>query len=132
MYTLKMVLRNTRITLSMIAAVAALTFFLSVYTDSIQTSQEQLDKVYAVTTVTARISGFGGGATARLEADKYDRILSSGFVKSSHALIQQTVRGKDILRALFEKNFKNNGISAKEIRDRIKQISFNEQICRLK
>ena len=39
---------------------------------------------------------------------------------------------KDILRALFEKNFKNNGISAKEIRDRIKQISFNEQICRLK
>ncbi len=39
---------------------------------------------------------------------------------------------KDILCALFEKNFKNNGISAKEIRDRIKQISFNEQICRLK
>ena len=100
MYTLKMVLRNTRITLSVIAAVAALTFFLSVYTNSIQTSQEQLDQVYAVTNVTARISGFGGGATARLEADKYDRILSSGFVKSSHALIQQTVRGKDILRAL--------------------------------
>ena len=39
---------------------------------------------------------------------------------------------KDILRVLFEKHFKNKKISAKEIRDRIKQISFNEQVCRLK
>lgn len=39
---------------------------------------------------------------------------------------------KDILRMLFEKLFKSRGISNKEIRDRIKQICFNEQICRLK
>ncbi len=100
MYALKMVIRNTRITLSVIAAVAALTFFLSVYTNSIQTSQDQLDQIYEVTTVTARISGSGGGANARLKEDAYRRILSSGFVRTGHAMIQQTVDGNDALRAL--------------------------------
>ena len=39
---------------------------------------------------------------------------------------------KEVLRILFEKTFKNKGIGKKEIRDRIKRICFNEQICRLK
>ncbi len=100
MYALKMVIRNTRLTLSVIAAVAALTFFLSVYTNSIQTSRDQLDQIYEVTTVTAQITGYGGGATAKLKEDPYRRILSSGFVKTSHTLIQQRVGGNDSLRAL--------------------------------
>lgn len=39
---------------------------------------------------------------------------------------------KDVLRMMFEKLFRNKKIGNKEIRDRIKQICFNEQICRLK
>lgn len=100
MYAWKMVVRNKRITVSVIAAVAALTFFLSVYTSSIQASQDQLDRVYRITEVTARISGQNGGATAKLNADTYNRILSSGFVKESHALIQQDARDDKMLRAM--------------------------------
>ncbi len=104
MYTLKMVIRNTRITLSVIAAVGALTFFLSVYTNSIQSSQEQLDQVYEKTTVTARISGFEGATTAKLENATYQHILSGEFIKTSHALIQQKVQGNKVLRALDHKD----------------------------
>lgn len=39
---------------------------------------------------------------------------------------------KNILSMMFEKLFRNKGIGNKEIRDRIKQIYFTEQICRLK
>lgn len=39
---------------------------------------------------------------------------------------------KVVLHMLFEKLFKTKGIANKEIHYRIKQISFNEQICRLK
>ena len=39
---------------------------------------------------------------------------------------------KDILSILFKKLFKNKSIGNKEINERIKQICFNEKICRLK
>lgn len=56
-------------------------------------------------------------------ADAVEGIVIGERMDSTH---------KDILRMLFEKLFKSRGISNKEIRDRIKQICFNEQICRLK
>lgn len=99
-YAWKTVIRNRRITLAAIAAVAALTFFLSVFTGSIQSSREQLARIYEVTTVTARVAGYNTGVNATIEEALYRAILDSGFVKDYEALIQNKTARQDVLRAL--------------------------------
>ena len=99
-YAWKTVIRNWRITLAAVLAVTALTFFLSVFTGSIQSSREQLDRIYEVTTVTARIAGYNTGVKATIEEPLYQTILDSGFVKKHWALIQNKTQQQDLLRAL--------------------------------
>ncbi|MBR5536586.1 MAG: hypothetical protein IKU58_01640 [Clostridia bacterium] len=99
-YAWKTVIRNWRITLAAVLAVTALTFFLSVFTGSIQNSREQLARIYEVTTVTARVAGYSGGAGASIEEEICRAILDSGFVKDHEALIQNKTARQDILRAL--------------------------------
>ena len=99
-YAWKTLMRNKRITLAAVAAVAALTFFLSVFTSSIQSSREQLKRIYEVTTVTARVAGFSSGVRASIKEELYQAILDSGFVKEHWALIQNQNNSKEVLRAL--------------------------------
>ena len=99
-YVWKTLIRNKRITLAAVAAVAALTFFLSVFTSSIQSSKEQLKRIYEVTTVTARVAGYNTGVNASIEEDLYRAILDSGFIKAHWALIQNKTEQQDLLRAL--------------------------------
>lgn len=99
-YAWKTVIRNWRITLAAMAAVAALAFFLSVFTGSIQSNREQLDRIYEVTTVTARIAGYNTGVNASIEEELYRTILESGFIKKHCALIQNKTEQQDLLRAL--------------------------------
>ena len=99
-YAWKTLIRNKRITLAAVAAVAALTFFLSVFTSSIQSSREQLERIYEVTTVTARVAGFNSGVNASIKEELYRAILDSGFIKKHWALIQNKTEGQDLLRAL--------------------------------
>ena len=99
-YVWKTLIRNKRITLAAVAAVAALTFFLSVFTSSIQSSREQLRRIYEVTTVTARVAGYNTGVNASIGEDLYRAILDSGFIKAHWALIQNKTEQQDLLRAL--------------------------------
>lgn len=99
-YVWKTLIRNKRITLAAVAAVAALTFFLSVFTSSIQSSKEQLKRIYEVTTVTARVAGYNTGVNASIEEELYRAILDSGFIKAHWALIQNKTEQQDLLRAL--------------------------------
>ena len=99
-YVWKTLIRNKRITLAAVAAVAALTFFLSVFTSSIQSSREQLKRIYEVTTVTARVAGYNTGVNASIGEDLYRAILDSGFIKEHWALIQNKTEQQDLLRAL--------------------------------
>lgn len=99
-YVWKTLIRNKRITLAAVAAVAALTFFLSVFTSSIQSSREQLKRIYEVTTVTARVAGYNTGVNASIEEELYRAILDSGFIKAHWALIQNKTEQQDLLRAL--------------------------------
>lgn len=99
-YTWKTVIRNWHISLVAIAAVAALSFFLSVFTGSIQSSRKQLDHIYKVTTVTARVAGYNTGVNASIEEELYHAILDSGFIKTHCALIQNKTEQQDLLRAL--------------------------------
>ena len=57
-YAWKSVTRNFHLTIAVVAAVATLTFFLSVFTNSIQRNQEQLERIYEETTVDNEINGF--------------------------------------------------------------------------
>ena len=99
-YVWKTLIRNKRITLAAVAAVAALTFFLSVFTSSIQSSKEQLKRIYEVTTVTARVAGYNTGVNASIGEELYRAILDSGFIKAHWALIQNKTEQQDLLRAL--------------------------------
>ena len=99
-YVWKTLIRNKRITLAAVAAVAALTFFLSVFTSSIQSSREQLKRIYEVTTVTARVAGYNTGVNASIGEELYRAILDSGFIKAHWALIQNKTEQQDLLRAL--------------------------------
>ena len=99
-YVWKTLIRNKRITLAAVAAVAALTFFLSVFTSSIQSSREQLRRIYEVTTVTARVAGYNTGVNASIGEELYRAILDSGFIKAHWALIQNKTEQQDLLRAL--------------------------------
>ena len=99
-YVWKMLIRNKRITLAAVAAVAALTFFLSVFTSSIQSSREQLRRIYEVITVTARVAGYNTGVNASIGEELYRSILDSGFIKAHWALIQNKTEQQDLLRAL--------------------------------
>ena len=99
-YVWKTLIRNKRITLAAVAAVAALTFFLSVFTSSIQSSREQLKRIYEVTTVTARVAGYNTGVNASIGEELYRAILDSGFIKTHWALIQNKTEQQDLLRAL--------------------------------
>ena len=99
-YVWKTLIRNKRITLAAVAAVAALTFFLSVFTSSIQSSREQLRRIYEVTTVTARVAGYNTGVNASIGEELYRAIMDSGFIKAHWALIQNKTEQQDLLRAL--------------------------------
>ena len=99
-YAWKTMIRNKRITLAAVAAVAALTIFLSVFTGSIQSSREQLDRIYEVTTVTARVSGYNTAVSASIPEELYRHIVDSGFVREHWSLIQKRVRSSNLLRAL--------------------------------
>lgn len=99
-YVWKTLIRNKRITLAAVAAVAALTFFLSVFISSIQSSKEQLKRIYEVTTVTARMAGYNTGVNASIGEELYRAILDSGFIKAHWALIQNKTEQQDLLRAL--------------------------------
>lgn len=99
-YAWKSVTRNFHLTIAVVAAVATLTFFLSVFTNSIQRNQEQLERIYEETTVNASITGYMDAPTASLSQEQYHTIVNSGFVKTSAAMIQQKVNGNSLLRAL--------------------------------
>ena len=99
-YAWKTVIRNWRITLAAVLAVTALTFFLSVFTGSIQSSREQLERIYEVTTVTARVAGYNAGVDAVIKEDLYRAVLDSGFVKKYCSLIQLKTQRQELLRKL--------------------------------
>ena len=103
-YVWKTLIRNKRITLAAVAAVAALTFFLSVFTSSIQNSKEQLRRIYEVTTVTARVAGYNTGVNASIGEELYRAILDSGFIKAHWALIQNKTEQQDLLRLCAKGN----------------------------
>ena len=99
-YAWKSSIRNYRVTLSAIAAIAALAFFLSAFTGGIQKNREQLERVYEVTTVTAAVTGYQDAPTASLSEKQYQAIMNSGFVKTSTALIQKKLFGSGYVRGI--------------------------------
>lgn len=99
-YAWRSITRNFHLTVSAIAAIAALTFFLSVFTSSIQRNQEQLERIYEETTVTASITGYMDAPTASLKQEQYQAVMNSGFIETSAAMIQQRASGNALVRAL--------------------------------
>ena len=92
--------RNTRSTLVVVALVAALAAFISVFTNSIRLSEAELENAYDSILVDAYIMGASATQLPQIKQATYDEIHSSGFIASSHAASKCAINAKDTLVAL--------------------------------
>ena len=92
--------RNPRSNLAVIALVAALAAFISIFANNITMSEAELENAYATIPVDAYIMGASATQPPRFNDELYQQILSSGFVAASRAAAECQVHSRDTLRAL--------------------------------
>lgn len=92
--------RNPRSNLAVIALVAALAAFISIFANNITMSEAELENAYATIPVNAYIMGASATQPPRFNDELYQQILSSGFVAASRAAAECQVHSRDTLRAL--------------------------------
>ena len=99
-YAFRSVARSGRITAVVLAAVAAMTVFLSAFAGGIAKNRAELDRLCETMTVTAGVTGYRDAPTASLSQEQYGKIMDSGFVRTKSAMIQKTVNDTCALRAM--------------------------------